>query len=152
MASTRTLRLHAEHEHVQTFADTVANVRSNMLVFRPPVGTFYGVPRSIRPVLKLYDSGGTQVPGSTRVFVGKKRPGESSIAWAPGAIDYYAFRDLTTAQQRDVRNAPTLTHDLGATLGFREEDELVLGVEGSTAVDVSQTGTAVEFDVGYQTL
>lgn len=150
--NTRTLKLHQDHEHQTTFVDTVANVRSNMLIFTPPIGTFYGIPRMIAPVLKLYAAGGAQVPGDTRIFVGKKRPGESSIMWAPGAIDYYPYRDLTTAQQRDIRNLPTVQADLGAAISFREGDELVLGVEGDTAVDVSEAGTTIEFAVAYQTL
>lgn len=152
MASTRTLKLHQDHEHVLTKQATVANVRSTLLEFRPPVGTFYGVARSLALVLKLVATGGAQVAGSTRLFLGKRRPGETSVAWAPGAIDYYAFRDLTTAQQRDIRNRPSVTADLGAMLGLREEDVLVIGVEGPTAIDPTEAAFAVEFEVGYQTL
>lgn len=157
---TRKITLSARHEHVSTTDQignpgpsvTVAGVRTPLIAWTPPVGTFYGVSRVLLPVLKLFQTGGAQIAAGSRVFVGKMRPGDSSPTFAPGSIDYYSFFDLTTAQQRNADNRRTLEVDLGAHLVLREEESLVLFLDSPTAFDPLEPGTAIELTVGYQTV
>lgn len=158
--NTRTLKLYAKHEHVSTVDGggnrnaqaTVANVRSKLIAWKPPVGTFYGVKQVIVPVLKLLQAGGAQVSGSCRLYFGKQRPGDSSPVFAPGALDYFAFRDLSTAEQRNADNRATLAVDLGASITLREEEELVIYAEGPEVIDPTEAGTAIELVVEYATI
>lgn len=158
--NTRTLKLYARHEHVSTVDGngarnaqaTVAGTRSKLIAWKPPVGTFYGVPRRIVPVLKLLANGGAQVPASTRLYFGKQRPGDASPVFAPGSVDMFAFFDLSTAAQRNADNRPTLAVDLGAMIQLREEEELVIYADGPTAIDPTEAGTTIELDVDYATV
>lgn len=158
--NTRKLKLYARHEHVSTVDGngarnaqaTVANVRSKLIAWKPPVGTFYGVDQVIVPILKLLANGGAQVSGVTRLYFGKQRPGDASPVFAPGSVDYYAFADLSTAEQRNADNRDTLAVDLGARIVLREEEELVIYAEGPTAIDPTEAGTTIELVVNYATV
>jgi hypothetical protein len=158
--NTRTLKLHAKHEHVSTVDSggnrnaqaTTAGVRSKLIAWKPPVGTFYGVAKGLIPTLKLLQTGGAQVSGSCRLFVGKQRPGDASPVFAPGPIDMFPFVDLSTAEQRDADNRSTLAVDLGAKIVLREEEELVIYADGPEAIDPTEAGTTIEFNVDYATV
>lgn len=160
MAQTRTIKLHARHEHVSTVDSngaqnaqaTVAGTLSKLISWKAPVGTFYDVPSVVIPVLKLFATGGAQVPGTTKLFFGKQRPGDNQPRLADGPVLYFAFRDLSTAEQRNADNRATLAHDIGARIVLREEEELVIYAEGSVAIDPTEAGTAIEFPVGYATV
>lgn len=148
--STRTLKLSQDHEYVITRQNSIANVRSTILEVAPPAGTYLGIARRLALVMKLVTTGGAQVAGRTRIFFGKRRPGDTSISYLPGAVDFHVYRDLTTVQQRNVENLPTVTADLGQALALREDELLIVAAEGPTLIDVSEAGFVFEFDAGYQ--
>lgn len=140
----RVVKLHHKHEYVTTFANT-ANVRSKVMEITPPNGVFLAVARILGAVIKLYKSGGSQVSGNTKVYFGKRRPGDSSPQFAPGVFTLQSFVDLTTAQQRSSDNRATLAQDLGLGIGLREQETLVIEVEGPDVIDWDAAGTAFEF-------
>lgn len=160
MNQTRKLTLHARHEHTRTVdangdrnaQATLPSMRSRLIEWSPPVGTFYGVDRFILPVVKLFQTGGAQVSGNTRLFFGKQRPGDSSPRMADGYLLMHSFVDLSTAQQRDADNHRTLRVDLGARIVLREDELLVIYAEGPDVIDPTEPGTTLELDVGYQTI
>lgn len=148
--SSRELLLNQDHEYLAARQDTVANVLTPLFEFRPPVGAFFGMARKPRLVVKLVDGGGAQVPGLTKIFIGKKRPGDNNIQWLPGFAPYHSFHDLSTVQQRNVENREMVMPDFGGALALREEESLIVGILGPTAVDHDNAGTVFELPVGYQ--
>lgn len=146
----RQIKLHHRHEFVAQRTANTANVRSRVLVITPPNNTFITVERVLQAVIKLFAVGGAQVDPNTRVFVGKRRPGESSPTFLPGEFTLQSFYDLSTAEQRNAENRVTLGQDLGSGILLREQEELIIEVEGPDVIDWDNTGTAFEFTAGWQ--
>lgn len=147
-AGLRAIKLHHAHEYVARVANT-ANVRSRVLTVTPPNGVFLTFDRLFRPVIKLMKSNGSQIDPNTRVFLGKKRPGDESPTYLPGSFTLQSFHDLTTAEQRNAKNRETLTQDLGAGIALREQEELVIEVLGPDVIDWTKAGTAFEFTAAW---
>lgn len=145
----RGIKLHHGHDYVSVESNT-ANVRSRVFTVTPPNGVFITVARLLQPVIKLLTSAGAQVSASTKVYVGKQRPGDSSPTYLPGVFTLQSFYDLTTAQQRNAENRPTLAQDLGMGVLLREQESLVIEVEGPDVIDWTQAGTAFEFVAGQE--
>lgn len=147
----RVIKLHHQHEFVTTQANT-AGVRSKIMEITPPNGVFVAVARLLQPVIKLLKSGGGQISPASKVYVGKKRPGDSSPEFAPGVFTLQSFSDLTTAQQRSSDNRATLTVDLGKGIGVREQETIVIEIESPDVVDFDQAGTAFEFPAEWDNI
>lgn len=139
----RGIKLHHGHDYVTVEANT-ANVRSRVLTVTPPNGVFLTFARVLQPVIKLLTSAGAQIGANTKVYIGKQRPGDSSPTYLPGVFTLQSFHDLTTAQQRNAENRPTLAQDLGAGVLLREQESLVIEVDSPGVIDWTQAGTAFE--------
>lgn len=147
----RVIKLHHKHEFVTTQANT-ANVRSKILEITPPNGVFVAVPRLLQAVIKLMKSGGAQIAGHSKVYLGKKRPGDSSPRFADGVFTLQSFVDLTTAQQRSSDNRATLTVDLGQGISVREQETIVVEIESPDVIDWTAAGTAFEFPAEWDNI
>lgn len=141
----RKLKLYHGHEYVATLTPNTAGVRSRVMVVTPPNGVFLVLARLFAPVVKLLADGGAQIAPSTKVYIGKQRPGDSSPTFLPGVFTLQSFYDLTTAQQRNAENRSTLVQDLGAGIALREQESLVIEVESPDVIDWTEAGTAFEF-------
>lgn len=126
-----------------------------LIAFTPPINSQFLLESIITPVIKLFDGSGNEIPADSVLFIGRQTPGEEVPVFAPGQIPYRAFRDLTTAEQRNRDNRATLRQMLnkGSTKGymFSEEQKLVVYIRASVTVDLDQAGTAFEIPVKYQT-
>lgn len=144
----REMKIHARHEYVTRSANT-ANVRSKVLAIKPPNGTFLVVRRILEAVIKLYKSGGSQLDPNTKVYIGKQRPGDASPTYAPGVFTLQSFYDLTSAQQRSSDNRATLAQDLGAGIALREQETLLIELEGPDVVNWANAASTFEFPVNW---
>ena len=145
----RQMKIFSRHEYVRERISNTPNVNSPGLIVTPPNNVFLAVPRFLLPVIKLFKSDGSQVSADTRIFVGKRRPGDMVPTFAPGAFEYLPFFDLTTAQQRDGDNKGNLNPDLGKGILLREQEDMLIQFEGPDPIDWTKPGTTFEFDVEW---
>lgn len=123
-----------------------------ILRFRPALNSFFVLDSEIVPIIKLYDSAGNEIPAGSLIYFARQRPGDQVPTFLPGSILYARHRDLSTTQQRNRDNRPTLRASLGAGITFREEEDLKIFVKSAVVVDKTQPGTTFEFPVRYQTV
>ena len=147
----RTETLHNGHEWEEVQQVNTANVRTTVLEFEVPVGARVALSRVFRPVIDLRDSGGDQIDAGTRVYIGRRRPGQNVADLAQGSFRLFDFMDLTVQEQRKPENRGpdgTLRKDLGESFRLLEQDRIVVQIEGPDVIDWDESH--FEFDVAYQ--
>lgn len=143
MAILRTINLYPDLSPYNTAkTNGVDGARSTVLEFQPDRGGFLGVRQFVQPIIKLFDSTGTELPGDTELFIGVKKAGESSARWAPGSFTYHDFLELSAADQAKGTNrdsqGSTLLKDLGVNVLAEDGDTILVDVKGTKNVDWSQ--------------
>lgn len=134
-------------------ANSVANQRTEILRFRVPVASRFGLRRTIAPVIDFRKANGSKVSPRTRVFIGGQGPTDESPAFLPGSFEIAPHVDLSTTDQRKAENRGpdgTLRHDLGAPAVWDEDDELIVVVEGPDVIDIDHPDTVFELDVLFR--
>lgn len=150
---TRDLKLYLGHPTQYTTAANAAGIISPILRFRPENNSFFALPRILYPVLKLFKNNGNQIDPSSVLIFGKQMPGEDVPEYVPGVVPYLNAYDLTTSQQASKENSgpgSTMEFDLGKGQPFREEEELVIFLKSPDVVDLTQTGSRIDFTVKYR--
>lgn len=143
MARTRRI-IHTSSEVTQL--QNAAGYRSPLFVIRTPEGAHYRFENPFQMILKLYDSGGNQIPATSRLYLYKKRPGED-LEIGVRMISYAGYADLSEAQQRDTRYREVTLHDLGSAISQisnPEDHELQVWIDSPVAVELSQAATRFE--------
>ncbi len=124
--------------------------------FVVPAGASWVVPNPVPVVLKLYDSGGNQVPHSTDVFLARKTKGYDFPEFL-GKIQYAAYHDLSEAQQRDAKYYQNILATLSPIRSdsppgflFKEGEMLEVYVEldAGITLNLNDPRTRLELPVG----
>lgn len=150
---TRDLKLYLNHPTQHSTASNAAGIISPIVRFRPENNSFFALPRILYPILKLYKSDGNQIDPSSVIVFGKQMPGEDVYQLMRGVVPYLNAYDLTTSEQASKENrgpGSTMEFDLGEGAPFREEEELVIFLKSPDVVDLTQTGSRIDFTVKYR--
>jgi len=125
--------------------------------FVVPAGATWVLPNPVPVVLKLYDSGGNQLPHTTDVFFARRTKGFDFPEFLVKA-QYASYYDLSEAQQRDAKyyqNILQTASPLRAPVPpegivLREGDTLEIYVETDPGITVNlnDSRTRIELPVG----
>lgn len=127
----------------------VASHPTRLLTITTPLGARYLYTNPFPLVLKLFATGGVQIPATSTLLIAKRRPGEDFPTFVR-LISYAAYFDLTEAQQRDERFAGNTRHDLGADIAAisnPEHHELQIWVDSPVVVALAEALTRFETTV-----
>lgn len=151
-------RLNPSHPYTDVVKDNVANARTLIFAWQAPNNTQLRIgdpeaqpdarlqPGEFFPVLNLVDSGGAQIPGES-LLVLVARADKSERRTELGHIRYHAFRDLSTAQQRDKDYRGSVLAQLQGRVRINESNHLEVYLESTAVADVSHTATTFELPV-----
>jgi hypothetical protein len=141
-------------------SDGRLNLDGDFFVWTCPITSFARLVNGFIPRLKLYDNTGTELSETAKLIFKIKndvQPRGIPIAFVP----YSNFKRLTVAQQiSQLTNAAVaIEFDVkgadGRTVPFVDIQpnwQLVLAVTGSSQqIDVDQTATVIEIDLGIRT-
>ena len=125
--------------------------------FVVPSGATWIVPNPVPVVLKLYDSGGNQLPHTTDVFFARRTKGFDFPEFLVKA-QYASYYDLSEAQQRDAKfyqnilqtASPLYAPAPPKAIVLREGDTLEIYVETDPGITVNlnDSRTRIELPVG----
>lgn len=125
--------------------------------FVVPAGATWVLPNPVPVVLKLYDSGGNQLPHTTDVYVSRRTKGFDFPEFLI-KVQYASYYDLSEAQQRDAKyyqNILQTASPLRAPVPpegivLREGDTLEIYVETDPGITVNlnDSRTRIELPVG----
>lgn len=125
----------------------VANVASNILEFRAPQNARWILEGSIEPKIKLFQSGGTEIPRDALVYIAAKRDGAGTVRQIR-EFGYGPYEQLPITDQRNPDYRESIRQDLGVDrLVITEGNLLIVQLEASVQVDLSETGTTFELEV-----
>lgn len=137
------------------YRDYTGRQRVKVAEFVVPQGASWVIANPLPVVLKLYDTGGNQLPHDTDVFLARKTRGFDAPEFL-GKIQYAGYYDLSEAQQRDAKYYQNILVTLSPAKGgvtpqgfaFREGDILEVYVESSAVPNLMHTNTRIELPVG----
>ena len=138
------------------YRDYTGRQRKKVAEFVVPAGASWVLPNPVPVVLKLYDTGGGQVPHNTDVYLARKTKGFDFPEYL-GKIQYASYRDLTEAQQRDAKYYQNILASLSPIRAdsppgfiFKEGDMLEVYVELDVAIslNISDPRTRLELPIG----
>lgn len=141
----RTRRILHTSQEVVRFTP-VANHPSRLLTITTPQGARYFYSNPFPLVLKLFSAAGVQIPATSRLLIGKQRPGEDFPTFVR-MISYAAYFDLTEAQQRDQRFMDNTLHDLGTEIAAilnPEMHQLQIWVDAPVVTNLALVETRFE--------
>jgi len=144
----RTRRILHTSQEVVRFTP-VANNPSRLLTITTPLGARYYYNNPFPLILKLFAAGGVQIPATSTLLIGKRRPGEDFPTFVR-MVSYAAYFDLTEGQQRDERFRGNTLHDLGTdidAISNPQHHELQIWVESPVVVALTEAATRFETTV-----
>ncbi len=144
---------------IVTLTANIANTATPVATITVPRGTTYRLHNTneIRGVsttgtyiiLDLKDANGQPISGASKVIVASRGPADE-YEKKHRALPYSNWRDLTTTQQRNEDYRATLVSqtdlNTGPGLEIIEQHQVMLFVEGPTAVDWSKSFFQIDFE------
>lgn len=149
--------LNPDHNFNEVAQDNVADAQTLILQWKVPNNTqlIVGSPvvenGAVRegqfyPVIKLVDSSGDQIDGNTVIYIAG-RADKSDRKNELVAFRYHAFRDLSTAEQRNRDYRGAVLQQLEGMARIHESNLLEVYLDGPDVADISHASTTFELPV-----
>lgn len=154
MAKDRTVFLGDSTEQTSVRAANTANVRSGRVEFVVPQGIRWVLAPVLQFVLKLLQSGGAEIDGSTLVYLSIERPGQSPQY--VGQFPYVQFFGKTVSEQGNSLYRESLLQPLGVNPNtgkpwvVRGGESLIFEFKGPDVISYSESGTALQVKVAEE--
>lgn len=110
---------------------------STIWTLQPPDGHYIFLPADFDLMMKLYETGPTEIAATSTVYFGAQRSDRRQPSWPPGEVPYRNYAALTQAEQILSTNKPTLRAHLGRDIFVPSGDQLVIAVTATVAVDTT---------------
>jgi len=131
---------------VSTSSNT-ANAYSTILTVTVPKGVKYTLYTDTPFVIKLYDSGGTEIANDSTLIIAGQKPGDR-LPRELAEFDYRPFSVLTEAQQNNKNYQERTRVPLRTpAVTFLQDEKIIIQLKSSSVVDWTQSATAFEFEV-----
>ncbi len=154
----RTEQISNTYEYVVN-TDSVANAATPFATLTVPAGRVYRVKDGTPLMLKLFDSTGTEFTGAANVWMSWKAPVGQTVYQAGATMNYGIFARISASDQENInyqgRRLITFDSDELARAatpgaesiitGLTADYQILLYVQGPSAVDVTQSNYAFNF-------
>lgn len=154
----RTDNINQTYEYV-TNTDTIANAASPVATLDIPAGRVYQIKDGTPLILKMYDASGNELPSSANVWLAWQGPVGKTTYQAGRTMNYGIFARITAADQEDINTqgrrlirfdsdevARAQRGEESIITGLTADYKIILMVESTVAVDVTQVDYQFNFD------
>ena len=142
------IQLSPEHEQAST-QEQSANVWDWFLKFDVPEGVEWVIQNGVYVIGKLYEDGGSEISGQTKLAFAYKAPGDPTFEIISPEMTYRPFSNLTPSEQRDsdYKSENMQIFFPRDEVSFEEDTPIYIVANGPDSIDLAESDSYFDFNV-----